>query len=128
MLSNVTHSNSYFECNKKRGCIDQLYIELGMDSSVSYSQSFLKCRSTKLVLQSGISRKILSITNFTSKPNKCFVLQQSSNVSTTPITAMWCWQCLPLSVVQLKGKHCRKPHCCNRVVDTFGLSILLAPL
>jgi hypothetical protein len=30
MLSNVTHSNSYFECNKKRGCIDQLYIELGM--------------------------------------------------------------------------------------------------
>ena len=29
MLSNVTHSNSYFECNKKRGCIDQLYIELG---------------------------------------------------------------------------------------------------
>ena len=24
-----------------------------------------------------------------------------------------------LSVVQLKGKHCRKPHCCNGVVDTF---------
>ena len=24
-----------------------------------------------------------------------------------------CWQCLPLSVVQLKGKHCRKPHCRN---------------
>ena len=33
MLSNVTHSNSYFECNKKRGCIDQLYIELGVKSS-----------------------------------------------------------------------------------------------
>jgi hypothetical protein len=29
-------------------------------------------------------------------------------------------QCLPLSVVQLKGKHCRKPHCRNGVVDTFG--------
>ena len=29
-------------------------------------------------------------------------------------------QCLPLSVVQLKGKHCRKPHCCSGVVDTFG--------
>ena len=41
------------------------------------------------------------------------------NVSTTPITAMGCWQCLPPSVVQLKGKHCRKPHCCNGVVDTF---------
>ena len=40
------------------------------------------------------------------------------NVSTTPITAMGCRQCLPLSVVKLKGKHCRKPHC----VDTFGPS------
>ena len=32
------------------------------------------------------------------------------NVSTTPITAMGCRQCLPLSVVHLKSKHCRKPH------------------
>ena len=38
-----------------------------------------------------------------------------------PIKAMGCEQCLPLSVVQLKGKHCRKPHCCNGVVDTFEL-------
>ena len=37
------------------------------------------------------------------------------NVSTTPIMAMGCRQCLPLSVVQLKGKHCR-----NGVVDTLG--------
>ena len=44
------------------------------------------------------------------------------NVSTTPITAMGCRQCLPLSVVQLKGKHCRKLHCRNGVVDTFGQS------
>jgi hypothetical protein len=42
------------------------------------------------------------------------------NISTTPITAMGCRQCLPLSVVQLKGKHCRKPHCRNGVVDMFG--------
>ena len=28
------------------------------------------------------------------------------NVSTTPIMAMGCRQCLPLSVVPLKGKHC----------------------
>ena len=41
------------------------------------------------------------------------------NVSTTPITAMGCRQCLPLSVVQLKEKHCRKPRCRNEVVDTF---------
>ena len=43
----------------------------------------------------------------------------SRKVSTTPITAMGCRQCLPLSVVQLKGKHCRKPHCRNWVADTF---------
>ena len=40
-------------------------------------------------------------------------------VSTTSITAIGCWQCLPLSVVQLKGKHCQNPHCHNGVVDTF---------
>ena len=28
MLFNVTHSNSNFECNKERGFIDQLYVEL----------------------------------------------------------------------------------------------------
>jgi hypothetical protein len=48
--------------------------------------------------------------------------RQCQNVSTTPITAMGCRQCLPLSVVQLKGKHCRKPHCRNGVVDTFRQS------
>ena len=31
MLFNVTHSNSNFECNKERGSIDQLYIELGLE-------------------------------------------------------------------------------------------------
>ena len=30
----------------------------------------------------------------------------SLNISTTPITTMGCQQCLPFSVVQLKGKHC----------------------
>jgi hypothetical protein len=33
---------------------------------------------------------------------------------------MGCWQCLPLGVVQLKAKHCQKPHCRNEVVDRFG--------
>ena len=47
----------------------------------------------------------------------------SPNVSTTPITAMGCRQCLPLSVVQLEGKHCRKLHSRNEVVDTFEHSI-----
>ena len=38
-----------------------------------------------------------------------------SNVSTTPISAMGCRQCLSLSVVQLKGNHYR-----NGVVDESG--------
>ena len=33
---------------------------------------------------------------------------------------MGCRQCLPLSVVQLKWKHCQNTHCCNGVVDMFG--------
>ena len=41
------------------------------------------------------------------------------NVSTTPIMVMGCWQCLPLSVVKLKGKHCRNPNCRNGIVDSF---------
>ena len=45
---------------------------------------------------------------------------------------MGCRQCLPLSVVQLKGKHCWQPHCRNGVVDAFGLGLmnpcLLGPL
>ena len=45
----------------------------------------------------------------------------SPNVSTTPITVVECRQCLLLSIVQLKGKHCRKPPCRNGVVDAFGV-------
>ena len=48
------------------------------------------------------------------------------NVATTPITAMGCRQCLPISVVQLKGKHCQKPHCRDGVVGTLGHALLLA--
>ena len=47
-------------------------------------------------------------------------INPNPNVSTTPIMAMGCQECLPVSVVQLKGKHCRKPYCHNGVVDTFG--------
>ena len=33
---------------------------------------------------------------------------------------MVCRQYLPLSIFQLKGKHCQKSHCRNGVVDKFG--------
>ena len=36
MLSNVTHSHFYFECNKERDPIDQLYIELGICTAKKY--------------------------------------------------------------------------------------------
>ena len=52
------------------------------------------------------------------------VMRVCLNVSTTPITAMECRQCLPFSAIQLKAKHCRKPHCHNGVIDTFGLCML----
>ena len=69
------------------------------------------------------SRKFLkkaeNLQNFWDHKNNLF--KQCPNVSTTSITAMGCRQCLPLKVVPLKGKHCRKPHCCIGVVDTFRL-------
>ena len=51
-----------------------------------------------------------------------------SNVSTTPIMAMGCQQCLPLSVVRIKGKHCQKTHCRNGVVDRFEQDWLETPI
>ena len=51
---------------------------------------------------------------------------KSSKISTTPIMAMGCRQCLPFSVVQLKSKRCQKLHCRNGVVDTFGQGVNLA--
>ena len=36
-----------------------------------------------------------------------------------PLRQWGCWQCLPLSVVELKDKHCQKTHCRNGVVDTL---------
>ena len=58
-------------------------------------------------------------------PRNCPLLSNKHcpNVSITPITAMGCRQCLPL-----KGKHCRKPHCRNGVVDTFRPTLPLYKL
>ena len=44
MLSNVTHSNFNFECNKERGSIDQLYIELGLGTSDALATRHLSQR------------------------------------------------------------------------------------
>ena len=52
--------------------------------------------------------------------NNCVVRLSNPDVC---IIKYFCRQCLPLSVVQLKGKHCRKPHCHNGVVDHMGHSL-----
>ena len=54
------------------------------------------------------------------EPKETMLWSARTYGTTTPITAMGCRQCLPLSLIQLKGKHCRKPHCCNGVVVTLG--------
>ena len=49
---------------------------------------------------------------------RCWSLPE--RIYTSPTMAMECQQFLPLSVVQLKHKHCQEPHCRNGVVDTIG--------
>ena len=46
---------------------------------------------------------------------KLILVHLSPNVPTTTTRNVYLF-----SVVQLKGKHCQKPHCHNGVVDTFG--------
>ena len=65
-----------------------------------------------------LSSVIIKSTNW--KPPSTY----SPNWSTTSITTMGCRQCLPPGVVQLNGKHCRKFHCRNVVVDMFRHIIL----
>ena len=43
-----------------------------------------------------------------------------------PIKAMGCSQCLSLSVVHRKGKHCQKPHYRNEVVCRYVWAIPLS--
>ena len=50
-------------------------------------------------------------------------LWMKQNVSTTPIMAMGCRQCLHISIVQLKGKHCWHCIAIMGVVDTFWQSV-----
>ena len=42
-----------------------------------------------------------------------------------PITAMGCRQCLPLNVVQLKGKRCQKLHCRNELFERCVLKLTI---
>ena len=73
--------------------------------------------------------KICRRTQFLSSywvPVLCWCTRRKPDYTQTPITAMGCWQCLPLSVVWLKGRYCQKPHCRDEVVDTSEQSQLKA--
>ena len=76
--------------------------------------------------QPKIWRLILSdLQRFTQIALKFETCKPCRNIPNTPITAIKCRQCLPLSVVQLKGKHCQKSHCgIGVVVDTYGPCVL----
>ena len=71
MLSNVTHSHFYFECNKERGPIDQLYIELGLDDTFFGKGTFLISRSTveniHTVKLQAVDRPTIQFWNFMAK-------------------------------------------------------------
>ena len=49
------------------------------------------------------------------------LIKHCLNVSTTPLMAMGCQQCLPLGVIQLKGKHCYSLNLANQNVESFLL-------
>ena len=51
---------------------------------------------------------------------KLILVHLSPNVPTTTTRNVYLF-----SVVQLKGKHCQKPHCHNGVVDMFGPTLSL---
>jgi hypothetical protein len=47
MLSRVPYSSFLFECNTERGCIDQLYIELGFKSLCQIVFAYLLFQKVK---------------------------------------------------------------------------------
>ena len=67
-----------------------------------------------------------SVTVISARP--CYPISKCClNISTTHIMAMGCRQCLPLSVVHMKEKHCQKPQCRYWVVDMFGPGVQAVP-
>ena len=118
----IYFSNSNFYLNLKNSA--SIYIR-GLTKIWDHSGVWHKVSLVFMTLCLKFQKATSKTEAFLSQP--CWLSQfnwlvgsQSPNVSTTPITAMGCQQCLPLSIVQLKGKHCRKLHCRNRVVDMFG--------
>ena len=110
------HSGSKWQKSAKNRQFQEYFF-----SSTSYRHKGLIAQIAKLLLEQVIHiRKFPDFSNLKQRSFKFLIatLKHCPNVSTTPIMAMGCQQCLPLSVVQLKGKHCRKPHCRNEVVDT----------
>ena len=94
---------------------------MGQIGSTSY---VLPIRLSYCTLDRVIRVSILTSTFCQKKTLNLYWFLYCTKVSTTPITAMGCRQILPLSVVQLKGKHCRKPKLVNvKKWQKVGLNI-----
>ena len=98
----LSHEVSSCSCESRHFFPQVLASQVPHVLKLAQSEKFMKCCNSSVVTSRNGKKRYVP------------------NVSTTPITARGCKQCLSLSVVQMKGKHCWKPHCPNGVVDTFG--------
>ena len=114
-FSKWANSSGHFQRVNSRGLIEVLHT---CNELVSKNESSIRNVWSKLLQI--ITAATFGLIPTTESKGLIQLSKICPNVSTTPIMAMGCQQCLPLSVVHLKGKHCRKPHCRNGVVDTFG--------
>ena len=105
--------------------LNNMYLEMLYVSWERNTQNHLYPINNKSILTQCVEMKSEVAFIFLQKAELQCPSGLSLNVSTTPITAMGCRQWLSVSVVQLKGKHYRKPHCRNGVVDTFGHVVLV---
>ena len=107
-------SESKWTRNKTRKEIDDTLLSTPSTQSFCQSKQFLLCyfRSLWKILRLPLTMHKINSKN--SWPNKH---RPGQAVSTTPFMATGCRQCLPLSVVQLKGKHCQNTHCRNGVKE-----------
>ena len=117
---------SWLSCNRKWNVLFQLVVAVANHQlfSQDYHSSFKKLSRGQKLCGPSFSPVPTNAVPTDAVFTMTVLFPPSPNVSTTPITTMGCRQCLPLSVVQLKGKHCQKLHCRNGVVDTFGPTLL----
>ena len=110
-------ANSVVPSFCKAGQLQQQHVgELSMEAPLSpfnlvkvyleKSDMFPQISILELIAQAIMWVQFIGIENLFGQYSFHLQMSNCPKISTTPITAMGCWQCLSLSVVQLKGKHC----------------------